>query len=165
MAKAFSILSWNVEHFGKKKKSSAQPKKPVGPIIDLIAAQSADVLAIYEVVGQDVYLKSPIVQIYKGWEKQIRSRLDNDEDLAVVGNQVSLHCPLSKELMVDAVKNPDCGHIYSKRAVTSVYKTAYFDCPVAGCVARRTQIANLVDDMQIRVLAKREQKKKKQRTA
>jgi len=55
MAKAFSILSWNVEHFGKKKKSSAQPKKPVGPIIDLIAAQSADVLAIYEVVGQDIF--------------------------------------------------------------------------------------------------------------
>jgi len=55
MAKAFSVLSWNVEHFGKTKKGSSRPKKPLGPIFDLIADQKADVLAIYEVVGRMVF--------------------------------------------------------------------------------------------------------------
>lgn len=54
MAKAFSILSWNVEHFGAAA-PGMPPKKPVGPIIDLIAKQNADVLAIYEVTGATVF--------------------------------------------------------------------------------------------------------------
>lgn len=55
MAKALSILSWNVEHFGKTKRNSLIPKKPIAPIIDLVAAQKADVVAIYEVVGRHVF--------------------------------------------------------------------------------------------------------------
>lgn len=55
MAKAFSVLSWNVEHFGKTKKGSTTPNKPIGPIFDLIASQNADVIAIYEVVGKMIY--------------------------------------------------------------------------------------------------------------
>lgn len=55
MAKAFSVLSWNVEHFGSTNKNSSVPKKPLGPIFDFIAAQKADVLAIYEVVGKMVF--------------------------------------------------------------------------------------------------------------
>lgn len=55
MAKALSILSWNVEHFGKTKRNSSVPNKPVGPIIDLIANQKADVVAIYEVVGRHIF--------------------------------------------------------------------------------------------------------------
>jgi hypothetical protein len=54
MAKAFSVLSWNVEHFGATA-PNMPPQKPVGPIIDLIAAQDADVLAIYEVEGSVVF--------------------------------------------------------------------------------------------------------------
>lgn len=54
MAKAFSILSWNVEHFGAAI-PGMPPKKPVGPIIDLIATQNADVVAIYEVTGASVF--------------------------------------------------------------------------------------------------------------
>ncbi len=55
MAKAFSVLSWNVEHFGKTKRGSSQPNKPIGRIIDYIASQKADVVAIYEVVGKMVH--------------------------------------------------------------------------------------------------------------
>src|SRR5262245_4408357 len=54
MAKAFSILSWNVEHFGAASPNQP-PKKPVGPIIDLIAEQNADVIGIYEVTGATVF--------------------------------------------------------------------------------------------------------------
>lgn len=62
MAKAFSVLSWNVEHFGAAS-ADMPPAKPIGPIIDLIAEQDADVMGIYEVesavVFQQVTTKMP----------------------------------------------------------------------------------------------------------
>jgi hypothetical protein len=55
MAKAFSVASWNVEHFGAMNKSKTKPKKAVAPIIQYLAQQNADVVAVYEVVGSIVY--------------------------------------------------------------------------------------------------------------
>jgi len=55
MAKAFSVASWNVEHFGATNKNQDKPKKPVEPIIDFLAKQKADVVAVYEVVGKVVF--------------------------------------------------------------------------------------------------------------
>lgn len=55
MTKAFSVASWNVEHFGATNKYNDKPKKPVGPIIDFLAAQDADIVAVYEVVGKVVF--------------------------------------------------------------------------------------------------------------
>lgn len=55
MAKAFSVASWNVKHFGATSKGQDKPEKPVGPIIDFLAAQNADVVAVYEVVGKVVF--------------------------------------------------------------------------------------------------------------
>lgn len=55
MAKAFSVVSWNVEHFGATDKGHDKPKKPVGPILEYVAQQNADVVAIYEVVGKVVF--------------------------------------------------------------------------------------------------------------
>lgn len=49
MAKAFSILIWNVEHFGATDKRKKKPKKPIQPIIDEIAAVNSDIVAIIEV--------------------------------------------------------------------------------------------------------------------
>jgi len=50
MAKAFSVASWNVEHFGASISSKNKtPKKDIKPIIDFLAQQEPDVLAIYEV--------------------------------------------------------------------------------------------------------------------
>lgn len=54
MAKAFSVLSWNVEHFGAAK-AGQPPKKPIGPVIQKIADQNADVVAIYEVESAAVF--------------------------------------------------------------------------------------------------------------
>ena len=55
MAKAFSVASWSVEHFGATEKNKSKPKKKTGPIIDLLAEQKADVVALYEVVGSTVF--------------------------------------------------------------------------------------------------------------
>jgi len=58
MAKAFSVLSWNVEHFGAT--SEGGFAKDPAPIVDLIAAQDADVVAIYEVRSDMVF--RPLVE-------------------------------------------------------------------------------------------------------
>ena len=49
MSKAFSILVWNVEHFGATDKKKKKPKKKIGPIIKKIADSKADIVAIIEV--------------------------------------------------------------------------------------------------------------------
>jgi endonuclease/exonuclease/phosphatase family metal-dependent hydrolase len=51
MAKAFSVASWNVQHFGAARRN-AKPRKDVKPIIKFLADQKANVVAIYEVVKQ-----------------------------------------------------------------------------------------------------------------
>ena len=60
MAKAFSVLSWNVEHFGAKDKERRRFKKDPIPIVKLIAAQRADIVAIYEVRSDIVF--RPLVE-------------------------------------------------------------------------------------------------------
>ena len=55
MAKAFSVASWNVEHFGATPRNVRNPKKPIKPIIKFLAKQNADVVAVYEVVGSVVF--------------------------------------------------------------------------------------------------------------
>jgi len=50
MTKIFSIASWNVEHFG-----SRRSRRDIGPIIDFLAGQNADIVALYEVESGRVY--------------------------------------------------------------------------------------------------------------
>lgn len=49
MAKAFSIMLWNVEHFGATDGEHKRPRKPIEPIIEAIADKDADIIAIIEV--------------------------------------------------------------------------------------------------------------------
>ena len=55
MSKAFSVAWWNVEHFGVRKKKKKKFAKDPRPIIELIANQNADVIAIGEVRSNDVF--------------------------------------------------------------------------------------------------------------
>ena len=48
MPKAFSVASWNVEHFKNA------PRR-VGDVIGLLASLDPDVFALYEVEGKDVF--------------------------------------------------------------------------------------------------------------
>lgn len=52
MAKAFSVASWNVEHFGAPK--TTDPAR-VKRVIDFLNQQNPDVLALYEVEGKTVF--------------------------------------------------------------------------------------------------------------
>jgi endonuclease/exonuclease/phosphatase family protein len=87
MAKAFSVLSWNVEHFGKSTKNSTKPKKQIGPIIDLVATQKADVIVIYEVVGKVVF--DEIVIRMPGYSFHITEGPQSQEILVGVKNSIS----------------------------------------------------------------------------
>jgi endonuclease/exonuclease/phosphatase family metal-dependent hydrolase len=51
MAKQFSILSWNVEHFKKDQNSDARCNR----VVSEIQSVAPDVFAIYEVEGKEVY--------------------------------------------------------------------------------------------------------------
>jgi len=82
MAKAFSVLSWNVEHFGAKDKKKKKPKKPIKPIIQLIADQKADIVAIYEVVGSVVF--DTIVTEMPGYQFHITEGPQSQEILVGV---------------------------------------------------------------------------------
>jgi hypothetical protein len=82
MAKAFSVVSWNVEHFGATNKGSDKPKKPVAPIIDLLAAQKADIVAVYEVVGKVVF--DEVVKKMPGYQFHITEGQQTQEILVGV---------------------------------------------------------------------------------
>ncbi len=61
MAKAFSVASWNVEHFGNsrkingKKETSKQIKKRIERVANYLKVVNADVTGIYEVSGAQVF--------------------------------------------------------------------------------------------------------------
>ena len=50
MAKAFSVASWNVEHFKSQGVSSR-----VEDVVEFLAGQRPDVFALYEVEGREVF--------------------------------------------------------------------------------------------------------------
>ncbi len=54
MATLFSILSWNVEHFGKDK-NKANAEARVTRIAQAIEAKRPDIMAIYEVSGKEIF--------------------------------------------------------------------------------------------------------------
>ena len=66
MAKAFSVASWNIEHFGAIDKETKMPIKPIAPIIDFLAAQDADIVALYEV--RSGYVFRPIIEAMPGYQ-------------------------------------------------------------------------------------------------
>lgn len=67
MAKAFSVASWNVEHFGKQSKK--KKSRPIAPIIKYLADQKADVVAVYEVESRRVF--QPMVKAMPSYQFHI----------------------------------------------------------------------------------------------
>ena len=69
MVKAFSVASWNIEHFGAIDKETKKPIKPLAPIINFLASQNADVVALYEVRSE--YVFRPIVEAMPDYQFHI----------------------------------------------------------------------------------------------
>ncbi|ETV98435.1 hypothetical protein, variant, partial [Aphanomyces invadans] len=75
---------------------------------------------------------------------------DEDEDVMVQESNSlrNMSCPITQMIMQDPVKNPECGHTYSKVGIESHLKHKQ-SCPVAGC---RKRVQNLEPDVDMEVL-------------
>ncbi|MET0690505.1 MAG: endonuclease/exonuclease/phosphatase family protein [Candidatus Binatia bacterium] len=87
MAKAFSIASWNVEHF-------KQDPTRVDRVIDFVAAQNPDMLALYEVESKEVF--ASVTAKFPGYTFQITEGEESQEIL--VGVRASLSAFLTQKL-------------------------------------------------------------------
>ena len=54
MSKLFSVLSWNVEHFGKSKNDPNREIRLIR-VAEMIESKDPDIMAIYEVSGSEVF--------------------------------------------------------------------------------------------------------------
>jgi len=87
MAKAFSIASWNVEHF-------KQDPTRVDRVIDFVAAQNPDMLALYEVESKEVF--ASVTAKFPGYTFQITEGQETQEIL--VGVRASLSAFFTQKL-------------------------------------------------------------------
>lgn len=87
MAKAFSIASWNIEHF---KGDLSRTNR----VVDFLKAQDPDVIGLYEVVGADVF--SAVSSRFPGYTFQITEGPQAQEIL--VGFKSSLSVFITQKL-------------------------------------------------------------------
>ncbi len=87
MAKAFSVASWNVEHFGAINKKTKKPVKPIEPIIDYVAEQGADIVVIYEV--RSSYVFRPVLNKMSNYQFHITEGPQMQEILVGIKNGIS----------------------------------------------------------------------------
>lgn len=87
MAKAFSIASWNVEHF------KDDPSR-IDRVVSFIAAQNPDILALYEVESRHVF--ASVTAKFPGYTFQITEGEQSQEIL--VGVRSSLSAFLTQKL-------------------------------------------------------------------
>jgi len=80
MARAYSLLSWNVEHFGKKK--GAAFKNHLNRVCDIIKAENPDVFSIYEVEGKEVF--DAVTRAFHGYSFHITEGPQMQEILVAV---------------------------------------------------------------------------------
>lgn len=99
--------------------------------------------------------KETMEQVSAAFESTSNFEVDHDSetddgDLVMTRDETSLVCPISQAIFINPVKNPSCGHSYSKAAITmlingsSSRRTAgSIPCPVAGCL-HQVALKNLV---------------------
>jgi exonuclease III len=80
MAKAFSIASWNVEHF------KGDPTR-ANRVIDFLKKQNPDVIGLYEVEGSEVF--SEVTVKFPGYTFQITEGPETQEILVGVKSTLS----------------------------------------------------------------------------
>eukprot|EP00808_Paulinella_micropora_P026238 g22525.t1 len=98
---------------------------------------------------------------------------EEDEELTVLDTGVPLECPITKALFESPVKNPACGHSYSRSAVEQMCKTQNrsarkpidhpIDCAVAGCL-KKIVFSKLEKDVKIARLVKKEKAARSRRS-
>ena len=85
MVKAFSVASWNVEHF-KSDGEGSLDRERVERVVSYLKDVNPDVFGIYEVTGKEVY--SQIVEKFSNYTFQITEGKEAQEILAGVRNDL-----------------------------------------------------------------------------
>lgn len=93
MVKAFTVASWNVEHF-KSDDDEASSKERVERVVSYLKDVDPDVFGIYEVTGKEVYFE--IVEKFPDYTFEITEGEEVQEILAGVRN--SLGCFFTQRL-------------------------------------------------------------------
>ncbi|EAL62757.1 hypothetical protein DDB_G0289341 [Dictyostelium discoideum AX4] len=73
---------------------------------------------------------------------------DEDEDLVVASQTISIICPLSQATLVEPVRAEQCLHVFSKAIIFQMFKnSAQIPCPIAGCGRQiaKTQLKRAID--------------------
>ncbi|MFY0599640.1 MAG: endonuclease/exonuclease/phosphatase family protein [Cyclobacteriaceae bacterium] len=92
MGKIFSVLSWNVKHFGDGSRDSKGKLKPefkakVGRITEMIVSKDPDIFALYEVKGQDVFFE--LMNHFEGYSFHITEGPQTQEILVGIKSDVT----------------------------------------------------------------------------
>eukprot|EP00002_Diphylleia_rotans_P027251 TRINITY_DN5459_c0_g2_i1.p1 TRINITY_DN5459_c0_g2~~TRINITY_DN5459_c0_g2_i1.p1 ORF type:complete len:217 (+),score=50.47 TRINITY_DN5459_c0_g2_i1:47-697(+) len=87
-----------------------------------------------------------IINLMKEVQRNKPHDAPTDDDIESVGEISTHRCPLSLTLLVEPMKNVDCGHHYNKAAIENhLRQKAFVDCPVSGCNARVTRDSLVFD--------------------
>ncbi|KXH76039.1 MAG: hypothetical protein AM326_07965 [Candidatus Thorarchaeota archaeon SMTZ-45] len=79
MGKAFSVVSWNVKHF-------KSPKARANRAVSFLKSQDADIIALYELFGKDVFAE--MVKEFPGYSFYITEGKSSQEILLGVRNNL-----------------------------------------------------------------------------
>lgn len=93
MSKAFSVASWNVEHF-KSTRGQSPDNERVKRVISYLKDQDPDIFGIYEVTGKDVYFE--MVDQFPDYTFEITEGPETQEIL--VGFRSTLTCFLTQKV-------------------------------------------------------------------
>mmetsp|Transcript_40136 Transcript_40136/g.78420 ORF Transcript_40136/g.78420 Transcript_40136/m.78420 type:complete len:230 (+) Transcript_40136:121-810(+) len=83
---------------------------------------------------------------------------DSDDDIEEMANQAgeseqSFKCPITTALFEDPVRNPACGHTYSRAGIDMLFKSARgrqpVACPNYGCSNKDVKRADLTEDREM----------------
>lgn len=109
MSTAFSVASWNIEHFG----SDRGPERAPGTVLSFLADQDPDVLGIYEVPSSEVF--GPVVDTFPDHSFHITEGPQTQEIL--VGSRAGLPAfvPQKTEFKSGQPAAPRAAHSSNRR--------------------------------------------------
>jgi E3 SUMO-protein ligase NSE2 len=117
-----------------------------------------------EALYQEVLLSMQDSSAIKPKAARRKRRSDDDIEVLPPANSAAsatVKCPITQTYLEKPVKNKQCGHVYSKDAITSMIRTSArqgrnCSCPVAGCVVQQLHLEDLQDDVESEMAVTRE---------
>jgi hypothetical protein len=91
---------------------------------------------------------------YQEFKRKIVMEEEEDEEIAMVSQKISIHCPLTRIIMTIPYTSKTCHHSFSE-AVLDYLSNGPAECPVAGC-NRYLKLQDMYKDKKLARLIQRE---------